>query len=312
MIIQLIRAIIRLHSGHGVQSAFSFDLDVTQTKALDAFISGMVHSNMSINDQNIKEFHELLWSLIDGPSFHGGRPWANVIQRFIWLRALRRDGNFYEAGDLSPDLAKLEYFVNGTSLVHALWYQRDSDMGEIERVLAVHNEVLAVGRSNTFNMLFQYQQFSSSLALNQQREPKVFFDPGFQWLSVGADRMHLPAFRQGIQTLLQQVKDRYLLLTNGRTAFNSMPNNLNDDMTNTIRGHSFAKDKQFDSIKLEFFCSLVQDHSLAMVDGDGRLGWNIPAVKDILRRSLHGVHRVFLTPVVPAFASCTPIQVRHA
>ncbi|KAG1837461.1 hypothetical protein DFJ58DRAFT_734353 [Suillus subalutaceus] len=261
MIIQLIRAIIRLHSGHGVQSAFSFDLDVTQTKALDAFISGMVHSNMSINDQNIKEFHELLWSLIDGPSFHGGRPWANVIQRFIWLRALRRDGNFYEAGDLSPDLAKLEYFVNGTSLVHALWYQRDSDMGEIERVLAVHNEVLAVGRSNTFNMLFQYQQFSSSLALNQQREPKVFFDPGFQWLE-------------------GQVSPAY----NGRTAFNSMPNNLNDDMTNTIRGHSFAKDKQFDSIKLEFFCSLVQDHSLAMVDGDGRLGWNIPAVKDILRR----------------------------
>lgn len=152
------------------------------------------------------------------------------------------------------------------------------------RVLAVHNEVLAVGRSNTFNMLFQYQQFSSSLALNQQREPKVFFDPGFQWLSVGAERMCLAAFRQGIQTLLQQVKDRYLLLTNGHTVFDGMPNNLNDDMTNTIRGHSFVKDKQFDSIKLDFLCRLVQDHNLAMVDGDGRLGWNILAVKDVLRK----------------------------
>jgi hypothetical protein len=132
MIVQLIRAIIRLHSGQGVQSNFSFDLDSKQTKVLEAFISGMVSSDMSINDQNIKEFHELIWSLIDGPSFHGGQPWANVLQRFIWLRALRRDGNFYEAGDLSPDLAKLEYFVNSTALVHALWYQQDSDMGEIE------------------------------------------------------------------------------------------------------------------------------------------------------------------------------------
>jgi hypothetical protein len=131
MMVQLIRAIIRLHSGQS-ESQFSFDLDDLQTKALRAFISGMVSSDMVIDKKNIKEFHELLWSLINGPSFHGGIQWANVMQRFIWLRALRRDGNFYEAGDLSPDLAKLEYFVNGTALVHALWYQKDSEMDEIQ------------------------------------------------------------------------------------------------------------------------------------------------------------------------------------
>ncbi|KAG1818579.1 uncharacterized protein BJ212DRAFT_1298659 [Suillus subaureus] len=174
----------------GVQSLFLFSLDVTQTKALDTFIGGMVSSNMSINDQNIKEFHKrtVTWAKSTHPS----------IFDFKW-------------------------------------------------VLAIHNEVLAVGHSNTFNMLFQYQQFALSLALNQQRELKVFFDPGFQWLSVGADRMHITAFHQGIQMLLQQVEDRYLLLTKGCVAFNSMPNNLNDDMTNTIQRDSFAKDKQFGS-----------------------------------------------------------------
>jgi hypothetical protein len=87
---------------------------------------------MDIKEQNIHEFHHFMWSLMDGPSFHGGQPWGNVIQRFIWLKALQPDGEFYEATDLALDLTKLKYWVNSTALIHALQYWKDTNMDEIQ------------------------------------------------------------------------------------------------------------------------------------------------------------------------------------
>jgi hypothetical protein len=52
--------------------------------------------------------------------------WANPIKRAIWLRALRPDGNFCEVSVLTPDLAKLKYFCNMTSLLEALM-DKDED-----------------------------------------------------------------------------------------------------------------------------------------------------------------------------------------
>ncbi|KAG1725721.1 uncharacterized protein EDB91DRAFT_1254659 [Suillus paluster] len=233
----------------------------------------------------MKKLHEFLWSLIDAASVHPEQTWANVIQRFIWFKALRRDANFYESTDLAPDLAKLKYFVNNACIVHALWYQKHSLVPQFERVIAVHREVLALGRPTTFNMLFEFQQYASSLAWNQQREPRVFFDPDYQWIIVGRETLYLSRFRHGIQSLLDQIEDRYLLLTRGRIMMHGLPDHVADDMTNSIRGHSFVNDVQFDPLKLQLFFHLVDIHRLAMLDRDGRLAWDIPAVKDILRRT---------------------------
>jgi hypothetical protein len=132
MIVQFLRAIIRLHAQDGHPSNFSFQLDDAQKHALVALITHMDFTGNVLDDKAITRLHEFLWSLMNASSFHKGERWANVIQRFIWLRALRRDGNFYEATDYTPDLAKLKYFLNGTSLVHALWYQKDSEVDELE------------------------------------------------------------------------------------------------------------------------------------------------------------------------------------
>ncbi|KAG2358663.1 hypothetical protein BDR07DRAFT_1489182 [Suillus spraguei] len=291
LILQFLRAIVRLYLTQDHPSKFSFGLHPNQIDALDAFVALFDQNdhgddlNLGSDGDAMKRLHEFLWTLMDGASVHAEENWANVIQRFIWFKALRRDGNFYESTDFTPDLAKLKYFVNSTCLTHALWYQKDSDIPQIERIIKVHQEVLALGRATTFNMLFEYQQYASSLAWNQQREPKVFLDPDFQWITVGQETLYLSRFRQGIQTLLERVEEKYLLLTQGRIMLKGLPAHVADDMTNSIRGHSFANDKQFDSLRLELFSHLVEVHHLAMVDREGRLAWDVPAVKDILRRT---------------------------
>jgi hypothetical protein len=131
MIVQFLRAIVRLHIQIGHGSNFSFQLDDAQEHALTALITHLNSTDDVLDEKAITRLHEFLWSLMNSSSFHKGAPWANVIQRFIWLRALRRDGNFYEVTDYTPDLAKLKYFLNGTSLVHALWYQKDSEVDEL-------------------------------------------------------------------------------------------------------------------------------------------------------------------------------------
>lgn len=134
-------------------------------------------------------------------------------------------------------------------------------------------------------MIYEYQQYASSLAFNQTREPRVYFDPEWQWITIGQGTMHFSIFRRGIQTLVEQVEKNYLSLTQGLTMLEGLPPHVADDMTNSIRGHSFAKDSQFDSFRLQLFSHLVEIHHLAIVDRDGRLAWDIPAVKDILRRT---------------------------
>ncbi|KAG1844369.1 hypothetical protein F4604DRAFT_1937570 [Suillus subluteus] len=291
LIVQFLRAIIRIYLTQDHPSNFSFGLHPNQIDALDAFVVCIDQNDhgedldLGSDGDAMKKLHEFLWTLMDGASVHAEENWANVIQRFIWFKALRRDGNFYESTDFTPDLAKLKYFVNSTCLTHALWYQKDSDVPQFERIIKVHQEVLALGRATTFNMLFEYQQYASSLAWNQQREPKVFLDPDFEWITVGQETLYLSRFRQGIQTLLERVEEKYLLLTQGRTMLEGLPTHVADDMTNSIRGHSFANDKQFDSLRLELFSHLVEIHHLAMVDREGRLAWDVPAVKDILRRT---------------------------
>ncbi|KAG2030495.1 hypothetical protein BDR03DRAFT_1017050 [Suillus americanus] len=129
-------------------SKFSFGLHPNQINALDAFvvcIDQNDHSedlNLGSDGDAMMKLHEFLWTLMDGASVHAEENWANVIQRFIWFKALRCDGNFYESKDFTPDLAKLKYFVNGTWLIHALWYQKDSDVPQFQSVVPLPSSLM--------------------------------------------------------------------------------------------------------------------------------------------------------------------------
>lgn len=140
LVVQFIRAIIRLHETEDYGTDFSFMLHENQENALLALITvlnemaqGDVHT---LDGEAMRKLHEFFWALMDATSVHQETNWGNVIQRFICLKALRHDGNFYESTDLTPDLAKLTYFLNASCLIHALWYQKDSDIPQFQSVLS--------------------------------------------------------------------------------------------------------------------------------------------------------------------------------
>lgn len=71
----------------------------------------------SLKSELALALHRVSWLLL---STRSQGPWRNVYQFFFALLALRIDGVFAHAGDLSPHLAKLSYSVHLTCMFEAL------------------------------------------------------------------------------------------------------------------------------------------------------------------------------------------------
>jgi hypothetical protein len=129
--VQLTRSLIRLHFGfhHHLLQGFSFALSSHQSNCLKLLIATLQDPTI-LPYQRMVAYHNLMWSLVNAGPEQCETQWGNPIQRTIWLKALRQDGNFYEATDLTPDLAKLKYLCNITSLLEALM-NKDADTPNI-------------------------------------------------------------------------------------------------------------------------------------------------------------------------------------
>jgi hypothetical protein len=126
--IQFIRNIVRIHLGYPLD--LSFALSSLQTKCLEDLLV-VLQDDSSNPRKKMMAYHELAWSLVDtNPEQCTTDRWANPIQRAVWLRALRADGNFIEPAILTPDLAKFKYFCNATSLLEALM-DKDKDTDSV-------------------------------------------------------------------------------------------------------------------------------------------------------------------------------------
>ncbi|KAG1724052.1 uncharacterized protein EDB91DRAFT_1255424 [Suillus paluster] len=102
-IIQFVRCMIHLHLDCPLK--FSFSLSEEQTPLLEELIM-LLQDPHVLRHSRMISYHNLAWSLVNADPTQCNVSWANPIQRAIWLKALRVEGNFYEATDLTPDLAK--------------------------------------------------------------------------------------------------------------------------------------------------------------------------------------------------------------
>jgi hypothetical protein len=121
---------IRIKLGH--PSKFSFALSGEQEKRLKCLIDTLLDMAAS-RRQRMISYHDFMWSLIDydpdqpQPQPLSEESWGDAMQRAIWLKALREDGNFYGPTDFTPDLSKLKYLSYMTSLLEAL-LDKDQDI----------------------------------------------------------------------------------------------------------------------------------------------------------------------------------------
>ncbi|KAG1830498.1 hypothetical protein DFJ58DRAFT_848448 [Suillus subalutaceus] len=308
--VQLMRAIVRIHLGSPLE--FSFSLSTVQTTCLEELLVVLRNDNTSPRRRMIA-YHNLAWSLVDtDPDLCVVDRWANPIKRAIWLRALRADGNFCEASFLTPDLAKLKYFCNITSLLEALM-DKDEDADAVhfddhDRVIRIHERVLRLGRTTTFNIVYEMQQYASSVVFNQTREPNVYVDPDVKSITIGTNTMHMDMLRDGIQRLLLELKSRYSALTNDNVVLKEVPEQVKDDLTNSTRGYSLASEEPFYKKRHALFLYLVDHYDLAMVDNAGRVAWNIPGIKELLRRSFRVWEPLYHLLYITTHISCRGTQ----
>ena len=93
--------------------SFTFFLSTQQQSALQALVDALRQKEQ---DGAMRSSQDFLWTIVSAKD-QGG--WTDVIQQWMWLKALRPDGNFYPASSFTPDLAKLKYVMRQTVLIQA-------------------------------------------------------------------------------------------------------------------------------------------------------------------------------------------------
>lgn len=111
---EMLRCIVRGLCGHRFPLPFPLTTDQK-----DAFMSliALLRDPTSLKSTLGLALHRVSWLLLSTAS-QGS--WQNIYQFFFALLALRIDGVYAHAGDLSPHLAKLSYSVHLTCMFEAL------------------------------------------------------------------------------------------------------------------------------------------------------------------------------------------------
>lgn len=115
----MLRCIIRQLCGHPF--ALSFPLTIGQKDGFMRLIA-LLKDQTSLKSDLALALHRVSWLLLSTPS---QGQWKNIYQFYFALLALRIDGVYAHAADLSPHLAKLSYSVHLTCMFEALTKPED-------------------------------------------------------------------------------------------------------------------------------------------------------------------------------------------
>ena len=146
----------------------------------------------------------------------------------------------------------------------------------------LHDEVLSLGTPMTFNMIWELQQFASSLVYGQLKDPDVFVDPGYAWISIHGKTLHLERLRGGMQDLLREVKDSFISLSSDAAWPAPHDQPIVENLSNTQRGYCFLEEDPFSQRKHDFFLSAVEKHRLGTLTPEGTWLWNELAIRKFL------------------------------
>lgn len=130
----MVRAMARKERGHEFKMVFVYT--PTQREKLGALIECLVkdakEQSHDSKTEAILAYQAFCWSLVHIPEAKRLGAWDNPIRRFIWLMALRDDGSFMDATNLTPLLAKLKYFCRVATLYEALARQDGIEEDPVE------------------------------------------------------------------------------------------------------------------------------------------------------------------------------------
>ena len=110
---EMLTVILRHLSGKSSSDGFKFELSDEQQRSLQVLEDVLQQRD---GREALACCHNLLWTVMSAKD-RGG--WTDVMQQWLWLRALWPDRNFYSLTSLTPDLAKVKYMIRQTTLLQA-------------------------------------------------------------------------------------------------------------------------------------------------------------------------------------------------
>ncbi|KAI9459613.1 hypothetical protein HD554DRAFT_2176883 [Boletus coccyginus] len=195
LFLQFVRAVVRKELGHEFNMPFVYTsrqkgcLEVLVEHLRQDAREGTEASGMEV----LSAYRAFCWTLVHSLERESQQKWGNPIQRFLWLKALRGDGSFLPAKDVTPILAQLKHFRRLVTPYEGIAHSDALDPSEdsVRHVGRLYGLVLQLGKAAPFNMICELQQFVSSLVYSQVADPHVYVDPKYEWISIGTETLHL-------------------------------------------------------------------------------------------------------------------------
>jgi hypothetical protein len=170
--------------------------------------------------------------------------------------------------------------------------------------IAAHKQSLALGTNTMFNLLYEMQQYVSSIVFNEPRPPNVWWSEDLKAVTVAGETLDFDIFRNGIQQMIEEFWKLYDEATGGRRVVDDQVMHFNDDLCDDTRGYSFLTHRLSTKFRNDLLRGLIEERKLAAVDADGRLSWNIPALhKFFLLCDKINIFLSILTYILPTINS---------
>ena len=104
---------------------------------------------------------------------------------------------------------------------------------------------LNLGKLSPFTTISELQSYASSLVMREPQAPNVTLSADVQTFSVFGKPLSLPQFRAGLQNLIKDTEERMIKIMRGSSIPYKIPEDLEDDMSNTTRGYAWHKNGHF-------------------------------------------------------------------
>ena len=143
---------------------------------------------------------------------------------------------------------------------------------------------LNLGKLSPFTTISELQSYASSLVMREPQAPNVTISADVQTFSVFGKPLSLPQFRAGLQNLIKDTEERMIKIMKGSPIPYKIPDDLEDNMSNTTRGYSWRKNGHFTEVSDPLLQRYLDDpdSGLAYIGPDGRFYFHSGKARQLL------------------------------
>ncbi|PPQ84106.1 hypothetical protein CVT24_002277, partial [Panaeolus cyanescens] len=210
--------------------------------------------------------------------------WTHVLDCLIAVSALKDDGSFKAAHEVTQTFAILQYLIRGTVFYEALIKSRAQGTTLLSSVQSEAALAIIAGIESPFNTVISYQRVASQLAYASTLPPTTIVSEDGYTITYCGTLFNVHQWRAGLAKLYTDTSLLINDILRGQTYGLNIPEHVDDDWTCTLRGYSWVNNFAFVPTSRPLLRALLSDpdHPMAQMDVDGNLVWNHGRVISIL------------------------------